>query len=123
MNSTYPHDRFLQRRRPPPTATAVPHAPVHPESGCGQQWHHYQHSWSAGRCRATAGAWEARRYAYEQTVHPLGFKRSQRTLAVESDGEHRSRVVWNAEVEFPDASREAQFLPILEQWYGPPSNG
>lgn len=60
---------------------------------------------------------ERRRYRYDQTVHPLGFKRSQGALAVESNGRGGSRVVWNAEVEFADASQEAQFLPMLEQGY------
>src|SRR5687768_8145107 len=43
---------------------------------------------------------EQRSYRYEQTVHPLGFKRSEGTLAVEPQGEGSSRVVWNAELEF-----------------------
>jgi uncharacterized protein YndB with AHSA1/START domain len=60
---------------------------------------------------------DERRYRYRQTVHPLGFERSEGTLAVEADGDGRSRVVWNAEVEFPDAGTEAQFLPMLEQGY------
>ena len=60
---------------------------------------------------------EDRRYSYRQTVHPLGLKRSEGTLAVEADGDGRSRVRWNAEVEFADADREAEFLPMLEQGY------
>lgn len=58
-----------------------------------------------------------RRYGYAQTVHPLGFKRSDGTLAVEPHGEGRSRVVWNAELEFADPGQEAQFLGMLEQGY------
>jgi uncharacterized protein YndB with AHSA1/START domain len=58
-----------------------------------------------------------RRYRYEQTVHPLGFKRSLGTLAVEPHGEGHSRVVWRAELEFGDPSQEAQFLGMLEQGY------
>jgi uncharacterized protein YndB with AHSA1/START domain len=60
---------------------------------------------------------DRRRYRYRQTVHPLGFERSEGTLGVEPDGDGRSRVVWNAEVEFGDPAREAQFLPMLEQGY------
>jgi uncharacterized protein YndB with AHSA1/START domain len=59
---------------------------------------------------------ERRRYSYEQTVHPLGFERSEGTLAVEPAGQG-SRVVWNAEVEFADPGQEAQFLGMLEQGY------
>lgn len=60
---------------------------------------------------------EQRRYRYEQTVHPLGFRRSEGTLEVEPHGEGSSRVVWNAELEFADPSHEAQFLGMLEQGY------
>ena len=60
---------------------------------------------------------ERRRYRYEQTVHPLGFKRSEGTLGVEPHGEGSSRVVWNAELEFADPSHEPQFLGMLEQGY------
>jgi Polyketide cyclase / dehydrase and lipid transport len=60
---------------------------------------------------------EQRRYRYEQTVHPLGFSRSEGTLEVEPHGEGSSRVVWNAELEFADPSHEAQFLGMLEQGY------
>jgi mxaD protein len=60
---------------------------------------------------------EERRYRYEQTVHPLGFERSDGTLAVVADGDGGSRVLWQAEVEFADPSHEAQFLPMLEQGY------
>jgi mxaD protein len=42
---------------------------------------------------------ERRRYTYEQTVHPLGFKSSVGALAVESRGNGASRVVWNGELE------------------------
>jgi uncharacterized protein YndB with AHSA1/START domain len=56
------------------------------------------------------------RYDYDQTVHPLGFERSEGTLVVEPDGEG-SRVVWTADLEFADTSHEAQFLPMLEQGY------
>ena len=58
-----------------------------------------------------------RSYSYKQTVHPLGLKRSQGTLAVEPDGDGGSRVRWNAEVEFPDPGQEVEFLPMLEQGY------
>jgi uncharacterized protein YndB with AHSA1/START domain len=60
---------------------------------------------------------ERRRYGYAQNVHPLGFERSEGTLAVEPHGEGGSRVVWNAELEFGDPRHEAQFLPMLEQGY------
>jgi mxaD protein len=56
-------------------------------------------------------------YGYEQTVHPLGFKRSVGALAVEPRGNGSSRVVWNAELEFADPAQEAQFLGMLEQGY------
>jgi carbon monoxide dehydrogenase subunit G len=59
---------------------------------------------------------ERRRYEYAQVVHPLGFKRSEGTLAVNTDGEG-SRVVWNAEIEFAEAAQEAQMLDILRQGY------
>ena len=58
-----------------------------------------------------------RRYSYDQTVHPLGFERSEGTLAVEPHGQAQSRVVWNAEIEFADRAQEAQFLPMLDQGY------
>jgi carbon monoxide dehydrogenase subunit G len=57
-----------------------------------------------------------RRYSYDQVVHPLGFRRSHGTLAVEASGDG-SRVVWNAEVEFVDGIQEAQVLPMLRQGY------
>jgi carbon monoxide dehydrogenase subunit G len=55
-------------------------------------------------------------FRYEQTVHPLGFKRSEGTLNVEPNGDG-TRVVWNAEIEFAERGQEAQFLPMLEQGY------
>jgi uncharacterized protein YndB with AHSA1/START domain len=55
-------------------------------------------------------------FRYQQTVHPLGFERSEGTLRVEPHGA-RARVVWNAEVEFAEHGQEAQFLPMLEQGY------
>lgn len=60
---------------------------------------------------------ERRRYTYEQTVHPLGFKSSVGALAVEPRGNGASRVVWNAELEFADRAHEAQFLGMIEQGY------
>ena len=60
---------------------------------------------------------ERRYYSYQQTVHPLGLKQSEGTLAVEPDGKESSRVRWHAQVEFRDAGQEAQFLPMLEQGY------
>jgi mxaD protein len=60
---------------------------------------------------------ERRRYSYEQTVHPLNFRRSEGTLAVEPHGEDGSRIVWNAEIEFADPAQEGQFLGMLEQGY------
>lgn len=58
-----------------------------------------------------------RRYVYEQTVHPLGFKRSVGALAVEPHANGGSRVLWNAELEFADPAQETQFLGMLEQGY------
>jgi uncharacterized protein YndB with AHSA1/START domain len=58
-----------------------------------------------------------RRYAYTQPVHPLGFRRSAGTLAVEQNGHGGSRVVWNAEIDFVDGIQEAQVLPMLRQGY------
>lgn len=58
---------------------------------------------------------EQRRYAYTQPVHPLGFRRSAGTLAVEPNGHGGSLVVWNAEVDFVDGIQEAQVLPMLRQ--------
>jgi mxaD protein len=58
-----------------------------------------------------------RRYHYAQTIHPLGFKRSEGTLAVEPRGESGSRVVWNAKLEFAEPRQEAEFLGMLEQGY------
>jgi carbon monoxide dehydrogenase subunit G len=55
-------------------------------------------------------------FRYEQTVHPLGFKRSEGTLSVEPNGDG-ARVAWNAEIEFAEPGQEAQFLPLLEQGY------
>jgi uncharacterized protein YndB with AHSA1/START domain len=60
---------------------------------------------------------ERRRYGYEQTVHPLGFKRSVGALAVEPHANGSSRVVWNAELEFADPAQETRFLAMLEQGY------
>lgn len=60
---------------------------------------------------------EQRRYRYEQTVHPLGFRRSEGALAVEPHGNGDSRVVWHAELEFADPAQETQFLRMLEQGY------
>jgi carbon monoxide dehydrogenase subunit G len=59
---------------------------------------------------------ERRRYTYDQVVHPLGFRRSRGTLAVEGNGQ-RSLVVWNAEVDFVDGIQEAQVLPMLRHGY------
>lgn len=59
---------------------------------------------------------ERRRYGYAQTIHPMGFRRSEGTLAVEPDGEG-SRVVWNAEIEFADPTQEGQLLEMLRQGY------
>jgi protein-tyrosine phosphatase len=47
-----------------------------------------------------------RRYSYKQTVHPLGLKRSQGTLAVEPDGDGGSHVRWNAEWNSPTLARK-----------------
>jgi uncharacterized protein YndB with AHSA1/START domain len=55
-------------------------------------------------------------FRYEQTVHPLGFERSEGTLSIEPHG-GGARVAWNAEVEFADPGQETQFLPMLEQGY------
>ena len=60
---------------------------------------------------------EGRRYSYDQVVHPLGFARSEGTLAVQPNGAGASRVVWNAEIEFADAAQEAQLLDMLRQGY------
>lgn len=60
---------------------------------------------------------EQRRYAYTQPVHPLGFKRSEGTLAVESDGDGGARVLWNAEVVFDDPVEEAHMLGMLREGY------
>jgi uncharacterized protein YndB with AHSA1/START domain len=60
---------------------------------------------------------ERRRYGYEQTVHPLGFKRSVGALTVRPHADGASRVVWNADLEFDDPAQEAQFLGMLEQGY------
>jgi carbon monoxide dehydrogenase subunit G len=57
-----------------------------------------------------------RRYSYDQVVHPLGFARSEGTLAVEPNGSG-SRVAWNAEIEFADPAQEAQVLDMLRQGY------
>jgi uncharacterized protein YndB with AHSA1/START domain len=59
---------------------------------------------------------ERRSYRYAQVAHPLGFRRSEGTLAVEPAG-GGSRVVWRAEVEFGDSAQEEQLLPMLEQGY------
>lgn len=58
-----------------------------------------------------------RRYRYEQTVHPLAFRRSEGALAVEPHANGGSRVVWNTELEFADPAQETQFLDMLEQGY------
>lgn len=55
-------------------------------------------------------------YRYDQTVHPLGFERSEGTLAVEPHGE-ATRVVWNAEIEFTDPGQATRLMPMLEQGY------
>jgi uncharacterized protein YndB with AHSA1/START domain len=60
---------------------------------------------------------ERRRFTYEQTVHPRGFKSSVGALAVEPRGNGASRVVWNAELEFADPAQETQFIGMLEQGY------
>jgi mxaD protein len=60
---------------------------------------------------------EQRRYSYEQTVHPLRFRRSEGALAVEPHRNGASRVVWNAELEFADPAQETQLLGMLEQGY------
>jgi uncharacterized protein YndB with AHSA1/START domain len=60
---------------------------------------------------------EHRRFEYDQIRHPLGFKRSEGTLAVEANGDSGSRVVWNAEIEFADSTHEEQLLGMLEQGY------
>jgi uncharacterized protein YndB with AHSA1/START domain len=59
---------------------------------------------------------DGRSFRYEQTVHPLGFERSEGTLRVEPNGDG-ARVVWNAEIEFAEPAQEAQLLPMLEQGY------
>jgi mxaD protein len=59
---------------------------------------------------------ERRRYAYDQVVHPLGFKRSEGTLAVDAAGQG-SRVVWKAEIEFADPAQETQMADMLRQGY------
>lgn len=59
---------------------------------------------------------EERRYAYTQHVHPLGFERSEGTLAVEANGDG-SVVTWTAEVELADPSQEKQILPMLDEGY------
>lgn len=59
---------------------------------------------------------ERRAYSYTQPVHPLGFRSSRGTLAVEPAGA-ASRLVWNAEVEFADRAQEDQLLGVLEQGY------
>jgi Polyketide cyclase / dehydrase and lipid transport len=55
-------------------------------------------------------------FRYEQTMHPLGFERSEGMLRVEPHDD-AARVVWNAEIEFAEPGQEAQFLPMLEQGY------
>lgn len=59
---------------------------------------------------------ERRRYSYEQSVHPLGFERSQGTLAVKANGDS-SAVTWNADVVFADPTQEDQILPMLREGY------
>jgi uncharacterized protein YndB with AHSA1/START domain len=60
---------------------------------------------------------EHRRYAYTQPVHPLGFERSEGTLAVEENRNGSARVVWNAEIVFADPAQEAQLADMLRQGY------
>lgn len=60
---------------------------------------------------------EQRRYTYEQTVHPLGFRRSQGTLTVEPGANGASRVAWYAEIEFADAAQETQLGEMLRHGY------
>ena len=57
-----------------------------------------------------------RRYAYTQPVHPLGFERSEGTLAVHANG-GGTVVRWTAEVEPADAAQEEQLLPMLTEGY------
>jgi uncharacterized protein YndB with AHSA1/START domain len=59
---------------------------------------------------------EKRRYRYEQTVHPLGFRRSEGTLAVTANGVG-SAVAWNAEVVFADRTQQEQIVPMLKEGY------
>jgi uncharacterized protein YndB with AHSA1/START domain len=59
---------------------------------------------------------ERKRYAYDQVVHPLGFKRSEGTLTVEPNGDG-SIVLWSAEIELGNPAHEAQVLPMLEEGY------
>lgn len=59
---------------------------------------------------------EQRRFSYSQAVHPLGFERSEGTLAVAANG-GGSRVVWDAEIEFADPAEEKQILPMLTEGY------
>jgi uncharacterized protein YndB with AHSA1/START domain len=59
---------------------------------------------------------EERRYRYEQNVHPLGFRRSEGTLAVTANGDG-SAVAWNAEVVFADPTQQEQIVPILTEGY------
>jgi uncharacterized protein YndB with AHSA1/START domain len=59
---------------------------------------------------------EKRSYAYTQHVHPLGFERSEGTLAVQANG-NGSVVRWRAEVELANPSQERQILPMLDEGY------
>jgi uncharacterized protein YndB with AHSA1/START domain len=59
---------------------------------------------------------ERKGYSYKQTVHPLGFRRSEGTLGVVANG-GGARVVWTAEVDFADREQEAQLLDMLRRGY------
>lgn len=59
---------------------------------------------------------DRRRFSYSQVVHPLGFKRSEGTLAVAPNGDG-SLVSWTAEVELADPSQEGRILPMLTDGY------
>ena len=50
---------------------------------------------------------ERRRFSYSQAVHPLGFERSEGTLAVAAAGDG-SVVTWTTEIEFADPSRSGR---------------
>jgi mxaD protein len=59
---------------------------------------------------------EERSYAYMQHIHPLGFERSEGTIAVQANG-GGSVVSWTADVELADPSHEKQILPMLDEGY------